>query len=148
MKRAFVMLGCPGSGKSTWVKSQGIPGISRDDIRIELGYCKEGEKFLGDKAQEDKVTELHEKRLAELSDAGANFALDNTNVNPYFRKPLLKKLRELGYHVIGVKMCTSLETCLSRRASQIPEEVVKRMYKQMDTIDPTEFDEFIEAPGE
>lgn len=142
------MLGCPGSGKSSWVKEQGIPSISRDDIRIELGYCGPDEKFLGTWEQENKVTEVYQNKLKTLANAGENIALDNTNLNKKYRTADIKKLRDLGYHVIGVKVVTSLETCKSRRSEQIPENVVTRMYGQMTNIDPSEFDEFLEVAGE
>ena len=54
----FMMIGIPGSGKDTIIQKylNGIPTVCRDDIRTEIGI--QGEKPMGNKEQEKKVTQI------------------------------------------------------------------------------------------
>ena len=145
-KKAFIMLGCPGSGKSTYVAKKGLPYVSRDQIRIDLGYCGENEKYLGTREEEDKVTKEHSKIMEELISKGQSFFIDDTNANPKYRGPLVERLRNSGYTVVGVRVCTPLSVCIKRRPD-IPAPVIRSMYQRVEEVQPSEFDEFIEVKG-
>ena len=73
MKKVFIMLGCPGSGKSTYVAKKRLPYVSRDQIRIDLGYCGENEKYLGTREEEEEVTKEHSRIIGEYMSKGLNF---------------------------------------------------------------------------
>ena len=145
MKKVYIMIGCPGSGKSTWVKEQGLAYVSRDQVRSQLGYCGEGEKYLGTIQEEGEVTKECDRQRKELIRKGINFAVDDTNIRKFRREGLIRELRDSGYHVVGVKMTTDLKTCLKRREGEIPEGAIIKMYKISKDVDPSEFDELIEV---
>lgn len=147
MKKAFIMIGCPGSGKSTYVESKKLPYVSRDQIRILLGYCGENEKYLGTREEEEQVTKEHSRILGEYMSKGLDFFVDDTNVNPKYRKPLIERLRNSGYTVTGVRVNTPLSVCIRRRPD-IPSSVIVSMYKRAQEVQASEFDNFLEIRGE
>lgn len=143
---AYVMIGVPGSGKSTWIKNN-LPEVevmSRDIIRAEMGLCELGDKIVGDKFQEQEVTEKEYQKMQESCDSGTDFAVDDINTGKY-RKQLVDFLRKNNYTIVMVRINTPLEVCQERRKGQIKPEVIERIYKSI--IEPTEeeCDEIVQA---
>ena len=135
---AYVMVGMPGSGKSTWIKNNipHIPVVSRDIIRAELGYTSSpDEKAVLSRAQEEKVTQRENELIAQYAKAGESFAIDDVNTGRY-RQSLVDKLRSYGVHVKFVRLNTNLETCIKRREGQIPADVMRRIHAGI--IEPRE----------
>lgn len=127
---AYVMVGMPGSGKSTWIKNNipHIPVVSRDIIRAELGYTSSpDEKAVLSRKQEDEVTQRENELIAQYAQAGESFAIDDINTGRY-RQSLVGKLRSYGVHVKFVRLNTDLETCIKRREGQIPADVMRRIH--------------------
>ena len=135
---AYVMVGMPGSGKSTWIKNTipHIPVVSRDIIRAELGYTSSpDEKAVLSRKQEDEVTPRENELIAQYAQAGESFAIDDINTGRY-RQSLVGKLRSYGVHVKFVRLNTDLETCIKRREGQIPADVMRRIHAGI--IEPRE----------
>lgn len=145
--KVYMMFGCPGSGKSTWLKNNlpEIPIVSRDVIRSskELGYCKDGEKFLGTKEQENKVSEIEDRLIDYYCDNKVDFAIDDTNLNPKYRKPLIEKLRKKGAKIILVVVNASLEDCKTARNGQIDPNVIEKIHKKIQIPNKDEYDKII-----
>lgn len=141
----YVMCGCAGSGKSTWIKNNlpGIPVVSRDVIRTELGYCGEGEKYVGTNQQENNVNEVENKLIEKLCNAKVDFAVDNMNIKPKYRKNLISKLKQYNAKIIMVVMDTNIDACKQARNGQIPDDVMDRMHKTMSFPEEGEYDEII-----
>jgi len=145
MTSAFVMVGAPGSGKSTYAvklaKERNAVIISGDDIRAELFGSAEiqGNWF----AIWDRIVELVEG----YSDR--NVILDGTHYRGDYRAEAITMLRSYGYYSVeAVVVNPSLATCLARnfqRADRnVPDYVVKEMHEKLQRslgkIDLEDFD--------
>lgn len=144
-KTVYFTIGPSGAGKSTWASKMGLPVVSRDIIREDLGFTKSGEKALLDKKEEDLVTLEHNNRVNNLVKLNKNFILDNTNTNLKFLTSEIQKMKDAGYITIGVFFKTPLSMCIQRRKGQVPAMAIIRMFKNMQNISPDLFDETIEV---
>jgi predicted kinase len=86
----ILTIGIPASGKSTWArqhaKETGAIIVCRDDIRDTYGLASgENETF---------VTEVHRTQMEAAFLAGRDVIVADTNINPKFRKALIKFCHE------------------------------------------------------
>lgn len=135
MKNKFyIMVGCPGSGKSTYAKKHFPKAlyVSRDEIRFNL--VKEDEEYF---SKEDEVfTEFINTINLGLA-AGHDVIADATHLNSKSRMKLLGSvdLDKTKTEVIAIVMQTPLEICIKRNElrkgtrSYVPINVIKNMYK-------------------
>lgn len=142
-KQLFVMIGAPGSGKSTWVKKQLRNDIdayvSRDEIRFSL--LEEGESYF---AKEKEVFDTFVQRIADYinddNDLYRIFA-DASHLNYGSRMKLLNALKAKGVNLNNIDinyifMYTSLDTCLERNRLRegralVPEKTIEEMYNSL-----------------
>lgn len=149
--KAFLMVGLPGSGKSTWIKNS-LPSdvvvISRDIIRYKLGYTSGvDEKAVLSKAAENSVTSYERAMIYNNLRKGNDIVIDDINTGKY-RKEMVDFLRSYGAEVIGVRMNTSLDTCIKRRDGQIPAANMKDIQSRMIPLMDDEVDSVIDVVGE
>ena len=130
-KPSFIMMvGLPGSGKSTYAKTltlDGKPYIihSSDKLREEL---------YGDAAiQGDNnklFAELH-KRIKEDLRRGENVVYDATNIKKKNRIAFLRELEDIPCHKDCIVMATEYKACVynnEHRERKVPLEVIRRMF--------------------
>lgn len=142
-----VLIGLPGSGKSTYIKNHynddNYVVISRDIIRADIGYCKYGEKYLGDERQEDIVSEIEKELLINAIKESKCVVIDNLNIRKKYRdlyKNLLKDYN-VNWKYIYVEAPT-IQDNISRRTNQIKEEAIFEMIDKFDVPDIEEYDTF------
>lgn len=137
--RMYVMIGVPGSGKSTYAevlkdteKAKGVfslPIISRDLIRIEMGMCGEGEKCMGTPKQEDEVTRRVKESIQNLSSMGMSFIVDNTSLKKKYRDQYIDYIKKYDVAPIYVYVeAPSLEENFKRRDGEIDSSIIQRMW--------------------
>lgn len=144
--KAFVLVGPPGAGKSTYAEKLAIKEnaivISGDDIRAEL---------FGSASVQGNWGEIWE-RVEELVAEGcsSNIILDGTHCRKDYRAEAVTLLRSYGYGPIhAIVLLTSLPVCLERNAQRkrnVPEHVIEQMHNDMEkslkTISDEDFDLF------
>ena len=145
-----VMIGIPGSGKSTFADNlikndaifKGGVIISRDEIRHELGYCEEGEKVVLNKHKENEVTEEFERRVLKAAKEGKPIILDNMNTKRKYRdgyKSLLSNydVMWIYYYVEAPTLGDNLE----RRRGQVEKATFMQMINDIEMPVREEYDE-------
>ena len=141
-------LGLPGAGKDTAIAVSMIDGkdraiICRDDIRIELGYCGEGEKYLGTNDEENKVTEVFNRKLKDAAESGKVIVLNNMNNKRKYRDAYKQMLKDYNvcWKYIYVE-ASELNKNIERRKGQIHELAFRKMVESFEFPTPDEYDVF------
>lgn len=132
MRPLFTMLvGLPGSGKSTWATNQGegqTVVCSSDKIREEM-FGSEGYECTPQE-NEKVFNELH-KRIKENLIAKKNVIYDATNIKKSRRISFLKELKNIDCIKHCIWFLTTYEICLEQnkmRSRVVPDDVIRRMY--------------------
>ena len=135
-KHLYLMVGVPGSGKSTYVKNilkNGDIYISRDEIRYSL-LTEEDDYF----AKENEVIKTFinniDKSLVNEESCGDVYA-DATHLSPKSRAQVLNQLKNKD-KVSVIYLDIPLNIILERNAQRkgralVPENVVRRMYNSI-----------------
>ena len=139
----IVLVGPPGSGKSTIAKSikeqyMNFEIICPDDIRKEI---------TGDPKDQTKNTEVFNKvysRLSYFLNEGYNVVYDATNCRSPYRYRVLDACKNTAKKVICIMVTTPIRECLERNRTRcenhVPEDVIENMYFSLKKHPPTIFE--------
>lgn len=117
--------------------------ISRDIIRYELGFCKEDDKKVLSKKQEDAVSKEFKERLYNAAKEGKNIIINNINLKKDYRLEYQRLLSNYDVYVTYIYVeATSLDKNIERRSGQIGEDVLKTIIKKFDWPEYNEYDSF------
>ena len=143
----YIMCGLPGSGKSTYIKENfpNLPIISRDVFRYELGLTSSpDEKIIAKPDEEKRITRLMNERIIEYCKAGKDFVIDNMNLRYTYRQAILNIALQYNAYITVIYIeAPNIETCIKRRAGQIPANEYKRLLNTIDFPMPYEYDDII-----
>lgn len=148
-----IMIGPPGAGKTTYVNqhyaNKGYEILSRDIIRAELGFCKNGEKFLGTPAQEEEVTINIENRLIDCVCGGKNVVIDNTHMKRKYRERIHCLLKSLDvkytYVLVSVRDADKLYERRREDFGENAKSIIDKMLFNFEEPYPSEYDELIKV---
>ena len=128
-----LLVGLPGSGKSTYLRRIGVEGLSSDAIRRWLADDET------DQTIHDRVFETLRYLLRQRLSLGRPVTyVDATNLTVTERAPYLGIGRSFGCEVEALFFDTPLEICRERnrgRARIVPKEVLERMAARL--VPPT-----------
>ena len=125
----FMLVGLPGSGKSTFgnalASEENAKLFSSDELRNELLGSEDDQS-----ANSVVFSELHKRILKALED-GESVIYDATNISSKNRKNFLQRLNKYDIEKRAVIFATPYEECLRRNAGRdrvVPDYAIKKMY--------------------
>lgn len=131
-KKLVILVGIPGSGKSTWAQNHvnfNTAWVSRDYIRFSMLSDNE-DYFAHEKEAYNEYVDLIQHNIDERDEITTIIA-DATHLNWASRNKLLKQLDLQNVDVETIFFNTSLKTCLRRNELRegrhfVPEKVIRR----------------------
>lgn len=127
--RLYVLVGLPGSGKSTWLERNRKPSLSSDALRAAL---------TGDESNQEQnrlvFAQLRALVRARLAAGCAETWVDSTALTRTERRCWIRLAEMHGCAVEAVFFDTSVEVCRARnsaRQRRVPEEALERMARRM-----------------
>ena len=135
-QKLYVMIGIPGSGKSTYAKNN-LPDtkyVSRDEIRFSL--LKEGEPYF---SKEKEAFNKFVQQINQYLKNGYDVVADATHLNYKSRGKLFSHLifNRDKVKVIAIYMKTPLSICLNHNKTRlntktyVPEKIIIDMQKSL-----------------
>lgn len=151
-KKLYIMVGAPGCGKTTYVRTHATPGhsahISRDAIRF--AKLEEGESYF------DREKEVYKTFIQQIIMAFDDCPwvdevwADATHLTENSRKKLLSNLITVDIDVIPVVIMPELDICLGQNMlrtgrERVPDAIVEKMYNTYEdpANDRIEYDDII-----
>ena len=124
-----VLVGLPGSGKSTYLERMGVRGLSSDAIR---GMLADDET---DQTIHERVFQTLRYLLRQRLAIGRPVTyIDATNLRPEERRPYLEIGQQYGCDVEAVFFDVPLEVCRERNAGRgrvVPEDALAKMAERL-----------------
>lgn len=135
-----IMVGYPGAGKDYFIEKNlpDMPTVSRDRVRINLGIMDEDKKGIGNKEQEEQVTDVCNTLIKHYCENRHSFVINNTSLPMYRRREIIEKLLPYNPYITIIFVDTPLDICKARRKGEIPDHVYERMISTFDFPMPYE----------
>ena len=146
-KTAYLMIGPPGSGKSSWIAKNVEDPYTTEVISPDhLAYDKDG-NYIQDNVS-NAWFQSYQNFLSACEKGISVVVFDATLVRIEPRAALAAIAHFFGYEVVAVFMDTPLDVCLARNQARkskepVPDQVIRRMHKNLVRPSKEYFDELI-----
>jgi predicted kinase len=128
--KLIVLVGLPGSGKSTWAAKQPFSVLSSDAIRLLI-------------ADDPAIQTIHRRVFATLRYLAKQrlqlkipvTCIDATSLTRWERRPWIRLAQDADCDAEAIFFDTPLEVCLDRNRSRervVPEDVVREMARRLE----------------
>lgn len=135
MGKLFVLMGVPGSGKSTWCKNHitNETYVSRDEIRFSL--ISENDEYF---SKESIVFNTFIEKINNALNNGEDVFADATHLNRASRNKIIKQIHAPVEEINVIWIKTPLEEALRRNSQRmgrayVPESVIRKMFASMES---------------
>lgn len=125
----IVLIGIPGSGKSTWAKTQNCQVLSSDEFRRLLSGDETNQNI-----HHQVFAAMRHMLRARMEIGQPATILDATNLRWSDRRPWLQVAKKFDARAEAVFFNVPLALALERnrlRERQVPEDVIRQMHKLM-----------------
>jgi len=135
-KTLLILMGIPGSGKSTWIKENQLElySLSMDSLRIMYETPNPGitQKYNG------RVANIFNEMLDSRMKVGSFTVIDNVHASEKYVRAYEPICERYGYKMRIVYLNVSLKEAIERNSfreeyKRVPEEVIEKMYNQLNT---------------
>jgi len=124
-----VLVGLPGSGKSTWLAGLGVNALSSDEIRRLISDDPTNQNI------HRRVFRLLRDLIKERVELGRPATyVDATHLTPWERRPYIRLGQLYGCDVEAVFFDVPLEVCIARnrlRGRVVPREAIEAMARKL-----------------
>jgi predicted kinase len=140
----FVMVGIPGSGKSTISKSLNCSVFSSDSIRFELFGTEEIDETMPIEEigkNNRKVFAILHKRVISSLENGKSCVYDATSVSKGSRTDIIKLVKGIPCKKVCIFVDTPFDICKERNANRTRTVHEQAMQKMINNLVPPSKDE-------